>query len=68
MIGVHNDVGGGPTQIARLSTQRAKTVQRELMRLGMGHSYLTVTGAGRASPPASTAARPGCVWIDVGKK
>jgi outer membrane protein OmpA-like peptidoglycan-associated protein len=68
VIGVHSDVGGSANQIARLSAQRAKTVQRELMRLGIGHSFVTVAGEGRASLRASTTARPGCVWIYVRKK
>lgn len=68
VIGVHRDVGGSANQIARLSAQRAKTVQRELMRLGIGHSFVTVAGEGSASLRASTTARPGCVWIYVRKK
>ena len=68
VIGVHSDVGGSANQIARLSAQRAKTVQKELMRLGIGHSFVTVVGEGRASLRASTTARPGCVWIYVRKK
>ncbi|MBM3578932.1 MAG: hypothetical protein FJX40_15095, partial [Alphaproteobacteria bacterium] len=68
VIGVHNDAGGGANQIARLSAQRAKTVRRELMRLGIGHSFVTVAGEGRDSLRASTTARPGCIWIYVRKK
>jgi outer membrane protein OmpA-like peptidoglycan-associated protein len=68
VIGVHSDVGGSASEIVRLSAQRAKTVQRELMRLGIGHSFVAVAGEGRASLRASTTARPGCVWIYVKKK
>ncbi|WP_292530176.1 OmpA family protein [Methylocystis sp.] len=68
VIGVHSDVGGSASEIARLSAHRAKTVQRELMHLGIGHSFVAVAGEGRASLRASTTARPGCVWIYVRKK
>ena len=68
VIGVHSDVGGSASEIARLSAQRAKTVQRELMHVGIGHSFVAVAGEGRASLRASTTARPGCVWIYVRKK
>jgi len=68
VIGVHSDVGGSASEIARLSALRAKTVQRELMRLGIGQSFVAVAGEGRASLRAPTTARPGCVWIHVRKK
>ena len=67
-IGVHSDAGGSANDIARLSAQRAKTVQRELVRLGVGYSFVAVAGKGRAYLRASTTARPGCVWIYVRKK
>jgi outer membrane protein OmpA-like peptidoglycan-associated protein len=68
VIGVHSDAGGSAKQTARLSARRAKTVRRELMRLGIGHSFVTVAHAARASLRASAPARPGYVWIDVRKK
>jgi outer membrane protein OmpA-like peptidoglycan-associated protein len=68
VIGVHSDAGGSAREIARLSALRAKTVQRELMRLGVGRSFVAVAGEGRASLRAPTTARPGCVWIYVRKK
>jgi outer membrane protein OmpA-like peptidoglycan-associated protein len=68
VVGVHSDAGGSAKQTARLSARRAKTVRRELMRLGIGHSFVTVAHEARASLRASTPARPGYVWIDVRKK
>ena len=69
VIGVHGG-GGSEAQIARLSAERARSLRRELARLGVGQSLLTSIGEGRESHSGSheAMARDSYVWISVRKK
>jgi CrcB protein len=44
VIGVHSDSGGNKAQNVKLSLERAKSVRRELVRLGVGQSLFTSKG------------------------
>jgi outer membrane protein OmpA-like peptidoglycan-associated protein len=74
VIGVHSDNGGSKAQSVRLSAERARSVRKEFVRLGVGQFFFTSTGKrtgkGREPPPVSGEDRvhDSHVWISVRKK